>query len=256
MERTSLEVIADTVDEAMEQGLSQLGLPRERVNVEIVDPGSRGFLGIGGRQARVRLTVRQEGESAAEPEAIAPATSTALGAGEPKPAAASAQPGAGAATPAGGDELLETTSAIVHTLLSKMKVEAKVTTAYGDGGDDGDAPVLVDIRGDDLSVLVGRRSETLNALQYIAGLMVSKQAGHYVQLVVDVEGFRSRREKQLRQLARRMAEQAASTGKRQVLEPMSAADRRVIHIELRDDDAVTTESIGADPNRKVTVVPR
>jgi spoIIIJ-associated protein len=242
MERTSLEVIADSVDEAVEQGLSQLGLPKERVNLEIVDPGSRGFLGIGGRQARVRLTVRQEGEPAVEPEAVAPA--------------ASAQPGEGAAAPAGGDELLDTTSAIVHTLLSKMKVEAKVTTAYGVPGDDGEAPVLVDIRGDDLSVLVGRRSETLNALQYIAGLIVSKQAGHYVQLVVDVEGFRTRREKQLRQLARRMAEQAVSTGKRQVLEPMSAADRRVIHIELRDDESVTTESIGADPNRKVTIVPR
>jgi len=248
MERTSLEVIADSVDEAVDQGLSQLGLPKERVNVEVVDPGSRGFLGIGGRQARVRLTVLQEGESAPEPEAVAPTI--------PKPTATSTQPAPGAATPAGGDELLETTSAIVHTLLSKMKVEAQVTTAYGEASDDGEAPVLVDIRGEDLSVLIGRRSETLNALQYIAGLMVSKQAGHYVQLVVDVEGFRTRREKQLRQLARRMAEEAIRTGKRQVLEPMSAADRRIVHIELREEASVTTESIGADPNRKVTIVPR
>jgi spoIIIJ-associated protein len=242
MERTNLEVIADSVDEAVEQGLTQLGLPKEQVNVEIVDPGSRGFLGIGGRQARVRLTVRQEGDSAAEPETAAPA--------KPKPKSAPV------ATPASGDELLDTTSATVHTLLSKMKLDAEVTTAYGDPGDDGEKPVLVDIRGEDLSVLIGRRSETLNALQYIAGLIVSKQIGHYVQLVVDVEGFRTRREKQLRQLARRMAEQAIRTGKRQVLEPMSAADRRVIHLELRDDDTVTTESIGADPNRKVTIVPR
>lgn len=240
MERTNLEVIADSVDEAVEQGLTQLGLPKEQVNVEIVDPGSRGFLGIGGRQARVRLTVRQEGDSAAEPESAAPA--------KPQPAPA--------ATPASGDELLDTTSATVHTLLSNMKLDAEVTTAYGDPGDDGEKPVLVDIRGEDLSVLIGRRSETLNALQYIAGLIVSKQIGRYVQLVVDVEGFRTRREKQLRQLARRMAEQAVSTGKRQVLEPMSAADRRVIHIELREDDSVTTESIGTDPNRKVTIIPR
>jgi spoIIIJ-associated protein len=206
--------------------------------VEIVDPGSRGFLGIGGRQARVRLTVRQEGEPIAEPETAAP----------PRPPTV--------APLAGGDELLDTTSATVHTLLSKMKVDAEVTTAYGEPGDGGEMPVLVDIRGEDLSVLIGRRSETLNALQYVAGLIVSKQIGHYVQLVVDVEGFRTRREKQLRQLARRMAEQAIRTGKRQVLEPMSAADRRVIHLELRDDDTVTTESIGADPNRKVTIVPR
>jgi spoIIIJ-associated protein len=137
-----------------------------------------------------------------------------------------------------------------------MKVEARVSAHYGEQGENGETPVLVDIRGDDLSVLIGRRSETLNALQYIAGLIVSKQVGHYVQLVVDVEGYRNRRERQLRQLARRMAEQAIRSRRKQVLEPMSASDRRIVHIELRTNPEVDTLSVGEEPNRKVTIVPR
>jgi spoIIIJ-associated protein len=113
--------------------------------------------------------------------------------------------------------------------------------------------VLVDIQGDDLSILIGRRSETLNALQYLASLIVGKEVGHWVSLVIDVQGYRSRRERQLRQLARRMADQAIHTGRRQVLEPMPANERRLIHLELRDHPQVATESIGDEPNRKVTI---
>jgi spoIIIJ-associated protein len=105
-------------------------------------------------------------------------------------------------------------------------------------------------------VLIGRRSETLNAFQYIASLMVGKEVQQWVQLVIDVEGYRSRREKQLRRMARRMAEQAVKTGRRQTLEPMAANERRIIHIELRDHPAVFTESTGEDPHRKVCIIPK
>jgi len=233
MDRTTLEVIAPSVEEAVEQGLTQLGLPRSAVDVEVLDAGSHGFLGIGGRQVRVRLSVK--GPDPAEPSS---------------PGKAAASP------PTDEDPLIRTTRETVESLVSKMKVDARVTTHYGEKDEDGDAPVLVDIRGDDLSVLIGRRSETLNALQYISALIVSKEVGHYVQLVVDVEGYRNRRERQLRQLARRMAEQAIRSRRRQVLEPMSAADRRIIHLELRTNPEVETVSIGEEPNRKVTIVPK
>ena len=114
----------------------------------------------------------------------------------------------------------------------------------------------MDVRGDDLSILIGRRSETLNAFQYIASLMVGKEVQQWVQLIVDVEGYRSRRENQLRRMARRMAEQAVKTGRRQALEPMSSNERRIVHIELRDYPGVTTESEGEDPYRKVCIFPR
>ena len=118
------------------------------------------------------------------------------------------------------------------------------------------ALVMVDIQGKDLSILIGRRSETLNALQYITSLIVSKELNRWVPLMIDVQGYRSRRERQLRQLGRRMADQAVQTGKKQVLEPMPANERRVIHLELRDNAYVTTESTGDEPFRKVTIVPK
>jgi spoIIIJ-associated protein len=114
----------------------------------------------------------------------------------------------------------------------------------------GTRAILVDITGKDLSVLIGKRSETLNALQYISRLIVSKELGENTTLVIDVEGYRSRRERQLRQVAQRMAEQAVKTGRKQTLEPMPPNERRIIHIELRENDLVTTESFGEEPHRK------
>ena len=242
MDRTTLEVIAPSVENAVEQGLSQLGLPRDSVDVEILDSGSHGFLGIGGRQVRVRLTVKDAGAKSRKAD-----SGHAQTRGDDKNVSL---------PPFEEDQLVEFTQETVENLVALMKVEARVSAHFGEEGENGETPVLVDIRGDDLSVLIGRRSETLNALQYIAGLIVSKQAGHYVQLVVDVEGYRNRRERQLRQLARRMAEQAIRSRRKQVLEPMSAADRRIIHLELRTNPEVDTQSIGEEPNRKVTIVPR
>lgn len=242
MDRTTLEVIAPSVDNAVEQGLTQLGLPREDVDVEILNSGSHGFLGLGGRQVRVRLTVKGAETGSSEID---------FDYSEQRPSKKTVT-----APEFKEDQLIEFTQETVENLVALMKVEARVSAHFGEQGENGETPVLVDIRGDDLSVLIGRRSETLNALQYIAGLIVSKQAGHYVQLVVDVEGYRNRRERQLRQLARRMAEQAIRSRRKQVLEPMSASDRRIVHIELRTNPEVDTLSVGEEPNRKVTIVPK
>ena len=236
MKRTTLEVIAPSVEEAIVRGVEQLGVPREQLEVDILDEGSRGFLGIGGRQTRVRLTVKVD-EVALQ---AAPAPS-------PSPIASSEAADQ-------DDSLLNFTIQTTSELLAKMKIKARVTAKYGEADGNGDVPLLVDINGDDLNVLIGRRAETLNALQYIMALIISKEATHWVQVVVDVEGYRSRRERQLRQLARRMADQAIRTGKRQLLEPMSSAERRIVHLELRDHDTVTTESVGEEPNRKVSIV--
>jgi spoIIIJ-associated protein len=117
-------------------------------------------------------------------------------------------------------------------------------------------PLVLDIRGDDLGVLIGRRGETLSALQYLTRLIVSSQAHRGVNLVVDVEGYKARREQQLRQLALRIAERVASTRKPIALEPMPAYERRIVHLTLRDHPVVTTESVGRDEDRKVTIILR
>jgi spoIIIJ-associated protein len=138
-----------------------------------------------------------------------------------------------------------------------MHVKSTISTKFIEPVDENDERlVLVDIQGNDLSILLGRRSETLNALQYITSLIVSKELDRWVPMMIDVQGYRARRDRQLRQLGRRMAQQAIETGKRQILEPMPANERRVIHLELRNHLQVTTESTGDEPYRKVTIVPK
>ena len=152
------------------------------------------------------------------------------------------------------DEALAIAKQVVRDLLEKMRVDAQVQVRYIEPEDDKDEPVLlVDIRGQDLSILIGRRSETLNSLQYITNIIVGKQLGHWVPLMIDVQGYRFRRERQLRKLARRMADQAVQSHRRQVLEPMPANERRLIHLELRDHPEVITQSTGEEPYRKVTI---
>ena len=155
----------------------------------------------------------------------------------------------------GHDPVLDKTEAIISKLLFLMGLQAQVSAHYGEARDDR-RPIMVDIRGSDLGVLIGRRGETLDAFQYVASLMVGKEVEQFVHLIVDVEGHRDRRQRQLQQLARRMAEQVIKTGRKLTLEPMTASERRVIHMELRDHPAVTTQSSGEDPHRKVTILPK
>ncbi len=249
--RASIEIIAPSINEAIEKGLDELGLNQESVEIEVLDEGTRGLFGLGSRQTRIRLTIK-EGAERAESEA---------GIVEPPPEPAEIEPQPTPeppAVPASPEEeyVLTVASETVSELLEKMKVHASVTAEYGQIDDSrGRVPVLVNINGDDLSILIGKRAETLNALQYITSLIVNKEIGRSIPLVVDVEGYRIRRENQLRQIANRMADQALKTGRSQVLEPMPASERRIIHIELRENPEVNTESVGEDPRRKVTIIP-
>jgi len=141
----------------------------------------------------------------------------------------------------------------INIILEKMNVEAAVKVRLGSAEENRVQPVLVDIEGNDLSFLIGRKAETINALQYITSLIVSREVGRWIPLQIDVQHYRQRREEEIRKLARRIAEQVVSTGRKQVLEPMPPNERRIVHLELRDNPNVETESSGEDPRRKVTV---
>jgi spoIIIJ-associated protein len=255
LQRATIEIIAPTINEAIENGLVELGLSREAVEIEILDEGSRGLFGLGAHQARVRLIVKQNIPDENETESTQSMNDYLIEVdtdSEPeiKPVRI---------PPANTKEEipLHVAQETVSELLGKMHIQAEVIASYGEIDDvRGTRAILVDISGKDLSVLIGKRSETLNALQYISRLIVSKELGDNVTLVIDVEGYRTRRERQLRQIAHRMAEQVFKTGKKQTLEPMPANERRIIHMELREDDRVTTESYGEDPHRKVTILPK
>lgn len=266
-ERTTLEIIAPTVEEASAQGLAQLGLTADAVSIEVLDTGNKGLFGLGKPQVRVRLTVNTA--EAAQPEVrTEPAVPKAEAKpSQPKPASPAPDPSvvSAPAKPApapesestvDSDSILDRTEAVVSRLLHLLNLKAQVSAHYASTERDGRRNINVDVRGDDLSILIGRRSETLSAFQYVASLIIGKETGQFVQLSVDVEGYRSRREKQLVQMANRMAEQVSKSGKRQTLEPMPSEERRIIHIALRDHPDVKTESTGEDPYRKVMILPK
>jgi len=256
--RATLEVIAPSVDEAIEKGLSDLGLSRESVQIEILDEGTRGILGIGSRQARVRLMVVNNIEKDVEEKIhseIKTADTTLLSKSSEEPEE-ELEGEFQVPSTAEKERLIQIVRDTVSDLLDRMGVDAQVTTYFGEPDDNRNIiPIHVDIEGDDLSVLIGKRSETLNALQYVTRLIVGKELERSVIIILDVEGYRKRRERQLRQLAQRMADQAIKTGRRQILEPMPPNERRIIHMELRSNTQVETESRGEDPYRKVTIFP-
>lgn len=260
-QRTTLEIIAPTVEEAIAQGLAELGLTADAVSVEVLDAGTKGFFGLGKTQVRVRLTVNPPsgtGDVDLRME-TAPVTAREEQRVErkPEPSPVSSSPlSRDAEVQPEHDDLLDRTEAVVSKLLHLLNLQAQVSAHYGATERDGRRNIHVDIRGNDLSVLIGRRSETLSAFQYIASLIVGKEGQQFVQLTVDVEGYRDRREKQLIQMAKRMADQVTKSGRRQTLEPMPAAERRIIHIALRDHPAVKTESTGEEPYRKVMILPK
>ena len=260
-EKTTLEIIAPTVEEAIAQGLAQLGLSADAVSVEVLDAGTKGLFGLGRHQVRVRLTVVPPGgteviKTESVPRSRPETKTTDQTQGRPAPVISSSASRKESESPLEHDPLLDHTESVISKMLHLLNLEAQVSANYGAAERDGRRNINVDIRGNDLSVLIGRRSETLSAFQYVASLIVGKETQQFVQLTVDVEGFRDRREKQLIQMAKRMADQVSQSGRRQTLEPMPAGERRIIHIALREHPDVKTESTGDDPYRKVTIIPK
>ena len=280
-ERTTLEIIAPTVEEAIQQGLDQLGLTADAVSVEVLDSGSKGLFGLGGRQVRVRISVNPPPMPeipAARPEPKpAPAKKAeskpkAKEPKEPKPRAekkqaepkTEAKPEPKPQKPAPqrstinveNDAVLNTAEEVVSKLIYHMGMTAQVSAHYDESDSADNRTIQVDVRGEDLSALIGRRAETLASFQHVASLIVGKQTQQWVQVIIDVEGYRARREKQIRQLANRMADQVTKTGRKVTMEPMPSSERRVVHIELRGHPAVKTESTGEEPYRKVVILPK
>lgn len=215
---TTVEATGKTVDEAIENALVDLGLERHDVSVEVLAEGRSGLFGIGGEQARVRV-VRLSHSLAEGGEEVAWAKET------------------------------------LERLLSFMHVDAEVTVrppeTPGDGV--GRTKAVLDIFGDDLGVLIGRRGTTMTSLQYMVNLLVGRKFSNAGPFHVDVEGYRRRREESLRDLAFRMAERVRTTGRSITLEPMPPNERRIIHLTLAKDPTVSTSSVGEGDRRKVAI---
>ncbi len=238
----AIEATGADVEAAVAAGLARLGVDRDAVKIEVLDEGSRGVFGLRVREARVRLMP----ELRASPRPV-PVV--------PEPAALPiAEPVEPAVAEKGEVEVAQGALLELLAFLGMDEVQVNVRRAEP-APDEREPPLVLDVRGPGTDVLIGYRGETLAALQRITRLIVGREMAGRVRLVVDVDGFKARREKSLRRLARRMAEQAVRTDRTAVLEPMPPHERRIIHITLRDHPQVTTQSVGEGDRRKVTIIP-
>jgi spoIIIJ-associated protein len=242
-----IEMTGETVEEAIQNGLMELGVGPNDVIVEVVEEPSRGVFGLGARPAKVRLQVMIRRPSTApvydEPEP--PDEDDELSIDE-----------LGAAETT--DEDAEVGKVVLQELLEKMSIRAKITVRRAEGNQgEVSPPWLLDVSAStDLSNLIGRRGETLAALQYITRLITSRELQRRANIIVDVDGYKSRRTSKLHELAMRMADQAVKQNRTVALEPMPPYERRIIHMALRSRSDVFTKSIGEGEARKVTIVPK
>ena len=230
---SSLEKFGKTVDQAVAEALKELGISREEAEIEVLEEGSKGFLGIGSRSALVRVSKREEAVAAesAEPEEAVVEEIEAEDAPESE-AAQNAE-----------EKAREFLAQVFHAMDMDVFVEAHET----------DRGLSLEFSGENMGLLIGKRGQTLDALQYLTNLVVNKNTAGYMSVTLDTENYRARRKETLENLAKNLAKKAKYTGRSVTLEPMNPYERRIIHSALQGDRYVTTYSEGEEPYRYVVI---
>ena len=274
----SIRVSAKTLDDAITEALIQLGVTSDRLEYEVIEKGSAGFLGIGMKQAVIEAwkkeeepeitaedIIKEEFRAERQPEAPKKKEKPARVKEEAKAEPAAEVKKETAAEPAAvleeaapvkkevelakvEDQTIEAVSQFINDTLKAMNMEVKTSASI-----DEDGALCIDMEGEHMGILIGKRGQTLDALQYLANRVANKHQDGYVRVKLDTENYRARREETLRHLAKNIAHKVKRTRKPVSLEPMNPYERRIIHSALQSDPYVTTHSEGEDPYRKVVV---
>ena len=203
-----IEVSAKTVNEAITEACQKLGVTSDRLEYEVIEEGSSGFLGIGSKPAVIKAAVKEEEISV---EDIA--------------------------------------KKFLNDVFAAMNMEVVMDAKY----DEPENEIKIDLSGDEMGVLIGKRGQTLDSLQYLVSLVINKDVDDYIRVKVDTENYRERRKETLENLAKNIAYKVKRTRRPVSLEPMNPYERRIIHSALQNDKYVTTHSEGEEPFRKVVV---
>ena len=275
----SYEYTAKTVEAAVDEGLRDMGVSRDQIDIEVVQEGSRGILGIGATDAVVSLSRKASSAPAkVQPqEAIAlPAAAGVDAVAEPEESAdADGASPAAEISPTADDEpssiqaddslseidededdaeLEDIAFDLLSQMLQHLDIEAEIELSWLEDEEDGDRPLNLNVVGDDLGILIGRNGETLASIQYLIRLMVNQELHSWKNIVIDIDSYKQRRAEQLNQMAQRLAEQVVTSGRPASLEPMPASERRLVHMALRNHQQVYTASTGEDQRRKVQIL--
>jgi spoIIIJ-associated protein len=219
-----IEIEAKSVEEAMEKICKELGKKREELEFEVIEEKSRGLFGLmGNKRVKVRGRLKE---------------------------VQSDQERQGVAREIGVVDALPYAKTVLERILAGIAVPSQV-----EGRIDGET-IYLDIKGDGTGLLIGRHGQTLDAIQYVVGRIVGKRLGEKKVIVIDTERYRERRRENLERLSRQMGEKAKNTGRAVSLEPMSASDRRIVHLALKYDRDLETRSEGEGSMKSIKIIPR
>ena len=229
-----VEIEGDTIEKAIENALKLLGVEREKITVDILSEGKKGILGFGSQKARIFATLRKSAIDLRDSES--------------EPAPVKEQPLVAAEAAAMGQKAKE----VLAEILNLMGISAEVELRVGEKSDE----TVVEIRTENSGLLIGRKGQTLEALQYLVSRIAGERGGmEGPHIVVDIENYRQRRRKGLEDMALRLGEKAKRQRKTVTVDALSAADRRIIHAALQDDPWVTTKSLGQGSYRRLLIIP-
>lgn len=201
------EKTAKNIDDAIAEAMNELNVKdKEDLNIEIIDEGNKGFLGIGQKGAHIKAQLK-------DPNAVL-------------------------------------AKQFLSSIFDAMNLDVSIKAKSEEDS------LKVDLEGDSMGIIIGKRGDTLDSLQYLTSLVVNHENNDYIRLTIDTENYREKRQEALLSLAKRLAQKVARTGKKHTLEPMNPYERRIIHSSLQDNDQVTTFSVGEDPYRKVVIAPK
>ena len=238
----SIEIEGKTIDEAIEKACSEFNVPREKLNIEIISDGATGFLGLGSKKAKIKASIMSIDMAMDTP----PAQSR-------KGAQSKSSVVSDSIEPAGPEDSAERPAVrakrILQGILQRMSLDCPLTV------DENDDTILLNIKGDGSGLLIGKRGQNLDAIQYIVNKSVSKNSNNRKMIVVDTESYRKKREESLIALAGRLAEKVKKSKKALTVGHMNAHDRRVIHLALQNDESLTTKSRGEGEFRKIVIMP-
>lgn len=237
---------AKNKEAAIEAALNELGAAREDVDIEVLDEGSKGFLGIGARDARVRVTLKKKQTADVTEKTSVSAADvpkkqterTAETANEDRPKKESL------GNPA------EDAKKFLGDIFGAMNLDVNIDAKFDEQS------VSIDLSGENMGIVIGKRGDTLDSLQYLTSLVVNQRSEDYIKVSIDTENYREKRTEALYALSNRLAEKVARTGKKFTLEPMNPYERRIIHSNLQNNETVTTYSVGSEPYRKVVIAPK
>ncbi len=218
-----------TTEEAIQNAAHELNLPVEELNIDVIEPGSAGIFGlVGGRKAKIKVTLKPSSEIEEEEKEQEPGETKE----EPK------------------EDDMNLAKRTLEEILALIPVEATIAATRGE------ARINLRIQGDRSGLLIGRKGNTLDALQFIVNKIVSKALDKKIDVVIDSENYRRRREESLTQLALKMGDKAKRIKKPVTTNPMNPHDRRLVHLALKEDEHLETRSRGEGVLKRVVIIPK